>query len=255
MGILATLSRRTAGAAVARGSDASGGADRDETGGLAESSRFVAVAEHLVAGRDGEAACAVVGRELARDGVDLGAALDGLRATYARCVGAEPAFAAVHALCVAWGEETLGYVHQLSCEDPLTGLASRGHVRARLSEVYRAAEQGGTSVTTSHALVVLDLPVLGAGDPDQPFATALWLVRLTETVRLVFPGQEALGQVSRTRVVALVERGDLLPRRVSLLRGLVEDLGPQTTGLRVWIEGLPATDDSAGWLLDEIARP
>ena len=80
---------------------------------------------------------------LARDGADLGEALDGLRATYARVQGGEPDFRALRALCIAWSEETLGYLHQLSCEDPLTGLASLAHLRARLSEVYRGAEQGG----------------------------------------------------------------------------------------------------------------
>ena len=112
---------------------------------------------------------------------------------------------------------------------------------------------------TGHALVVLDLPLLaGGGSPEDPFGTALRLVKLAETVRLVFPGAETLGQVCRTRLVAVVERSDLLARKVGLLRGLVEDLGPDlgpdATRTRIWIEGLPETDDAAGWLLDEIAR-
>ena len=253
MGIFATQSRKGA----PTGAACPGGEDRPVGAWQREPARFEAIAEQLVAGHDASSACAVVGRELARDGADLGEALDGLHATFARHLGGEPDFRAVHALCVAWGEETLGYVHQLSCEDPLTGLASRGHLRARLSEVYRAAGQRGTSVQTSHALVVLDLPLLaggGPGDGEDPFGRALWLVELAETVRLVFPGDEALGQVSRTRLVAVVERGNLLPRRVGLLRGLIDDLGPETAGTRIWIEGLPGTDDAAGWLLDETAR-
>ena len=114
----------------------------------------------LAAGHDASAACAVVGRDMARDGADLGEALDGLRTTYARVLGGEPDFRAVRALCLAWSDETLGYLHELSCEDPLTGLASLAHLRARLAEVYRGAEQGETSVATSHALVVVDLPLL-----------------------------------------------------------------------------------------------
>ena len=131
--------------------------------------RFEAVVEHLVAGHDATDACAEVGRELARDGAGLGEALDGLQATWAHVLGGEPDFGAARALCEAWGEESLGYLHQLSCEDPLTGLASLAHLQARVSEVYRGAEQGGMSPGQSHALVLVDLPWLarpfGLGRP------------------------------------------------------------------------------------------
>src|SRR3546814_12395233 len=65
----------------------------------------------------------------------------------------EPAFADVRALSMAWSESTLAYLHQLSCEDPLTGLASLAHIRSRLSELYR----GARAADETHALVVLDL--------------------------------------------------------------------------------------------------
>jgi hypothetical protein len=167
-------------------------------------------------------------------------------------------------MCVAWSEETLGYLHQLSCEDPLTGLASLAHVRARLSEVYRSAEQGERSTNTSHALVVVDVPLLarrpfvegGRTDMGVPagFESALWLSRLADYARLVFPGGETIGQASPSRLVVVAERGDLLAPRVGLLRGLVEDMDPRGERARVWIEGLPPSDDGAALLLDEIAR-
>ena len=138
MGIFATLVRRGAQAEVTASAVPAGDVLR-----LPLPARFEAVGERLLAGHDASSACAFVGREIARDGADLGEALDGLRTTYARVQGGEPDFRALRALCVAWSEETLGYLHQLSCEDPLTGLASLAHVRARLSEVYRGAEQGG----------------------------------------------------------------------------------------------------------------
>jgi hypothetical protein len=241
MGIFAAIHRRGAPA----GSEIAGEAEWTGT-----PARFEAVADLLTTGRDVTVACTEVGRELARDGADLGEALNGLKAVWAAVAGGDPDFAAVRALSVAWGEETLGYVHQLSCEDPLTGLATRGHLRARLGEVYRAAEQRGSSASSTHALVVLDLPLLAAGGPAQdPFSSALWLVKLAETVRLVFSGE-----ASRTRLVALAERGDLLARRVGLLRDLVNDLGPEMGRARTWIEGLPSTIDAAAWLLDEVAR-
>lgn len=242
MGIFAALARNGAPAPVTGGGARCAGAP----------ARFEVVAELLAEGRDVTVACQEVGRELARDGADLGEALSGLAVVWAGVVGGEPDFGAARALSVAWGEETLGYVHQLSCEDPLTGLATRGHLRARLGEVYRAAEQRGSSASSSHALVVLDLPLLA--DASDPFTSALWLVRLAEAARLVFSGEEVIAQASRTRLVLLVERGDLLARRVGLLRDLITDLGPETGRVRTWIEGLPPTVDAAAWLLDEVAR-
>ncbi len=252
MGIFATLVRRGAQAEV------TGVADGLEDGQGALPDRFEAVGERLAAGHDASVACAVVGREAARDGAELGEALDGLRATYARVLGGEPDFRAVRALCEAWSEETLGYLHQLSCENPMTGLASLAHLRARLSEVYRAAEEGEVSPGTSHALVVVDLPLLarwlGTAGSGDPFASALLLVRLAESSRLVFPGGETIAQTGPSRLVVVASRTDRLPERVGLLRELVEDLAPPVLAARVWIEGLPPTDVGAGQLLDEIAR-
>jgi len=249
MGIFATRTRRGAQAEVVP--DAAAALDVQQF----LPARFEAVGERLAAGRDVSVACAMVGHEMARDGADLGEALDGLTATYARVLGGQPDFRAVRALCLAWSEETLGYVHQLSCEDPLTGLASLAHLRARLSEVYRDAEQGGTSTSTSHALVVLDLPLLARASVwKDAFDSTLRLVRLTESARMAFPGEETICQASPSRLVVLARRGDLLAQRVGLLRDLVEDLAPETGRARVWIEGLPPYNDGAGLLLDEIAR-
>jgi hypothetical protein len=249
MGIFATRNRRGAQAEVASGAEAVEGAQAWLP------ARFEAVAERLAAGQDASVACAMVGRQTARDGADLGAALDGLRTTYARVQGGEPDFRALRALCEAWSEETLGYLHQLSCEDPLTGLASLAHLRARLSEVCRDAEQGGESMTTSHALVVLDLPLPGSASGGRdPFESTFRLVRLATAARTVFPGGETICRATPRRLVVVAERGDLLARRVGLLRDLVEALDPSAGRARVWIEGLPPTDDGAAQLLDEIAR-
>ena len=217
--------------------------------------RFEAVGERLAAGSDASAACAMVGHEMARDGADLGEALDGLRATYARVLGGEPDFRAVRALGLAWSEETLGYLHQLTCENPLTGLASLAHLRARLSEVYRGEDPEESNVSASHALVVIDLPLLGRPALwEESFGSTMWLVRLAERARMVFPGEETISQAGPGRLVVLAGRGDRLAQRVGLLGDLVDDLVPETWRTRVWIEGLPPSDHGAGLLLAEIAR-
>lgn len=248
MGIFATRTRKGAHAGVVP--DAT--ADPDVR---LLPARFEAVGERLAAGSDASAACAMVGHEMARDGADLGEALDGLRATYARVLGGEPDFRAVRALGLAWSEETLGYLHQLSCENPLTGLASLAHLRARLAEVYRGEDQEGPNVSASHALVVIDLPLIGRPALwEEPFGSTMWLVRLAERARMVFPGGETISQASPGRLVVLAGRGDRLAQRVGLLRDLVDELVPETWRSWVWIEGLPPSDHGAGLLLDEIAR-
>lgn len=215
--------------------------------------RFEAVGEALVADSSAHAACAVVGRELARDGVDLGEALDGLRSTYALVLGREPDFGATEALSVAWSDETLGYLHQVSCENPLTGLATLAHLRARLAELQRGAEASGTPAYVDHALVVVDVPMHELPERVR-FERALLMARLAERARLAFPGDECVGEATPSRLLVLARRTDDLGLRVVVLRDLITDATPLGGAVRVWIEGLPSSHAATAALLDELAR-
>lgn len=214
--------------------------------------QFEAVAEALAAGADVSTSCAVIGTELAKDGSDLGEALRGLRSTFLFMAGSEPTYAAVQALSLAWSEETLAYLHQLSCEDPLTGLASHAHLRARLSEVYRAAELEGSSPRHTHALVVVELPMLD--NHSDHFSRALWLVQAAQKVRNVFAGGDPICTIGQTRLVLLTSRSALLGRSVATLCDQMYEGATSLGPVRVWTEGLPATNDSAARLLDELSR-
>jgi hypothetical protein len=216
--------------------------------------RFEAVGEALVAGSRVYAACAVVGRELARDGVDLSEALDGLRSTFAQVYGGDPDFASTEALSVAWSDETLGYLHQVSCENPLTGLATLAHLRARLAELQRGAETNGDAATTRHALVVLDLPAHELHERDGQIERALLMARIADRARLVFSGEESIGEASPSRLLVLAPRTDDLGLRVVVLRDLIADTTSLGGAVRVWIEGLPSSHAATAALLDELAR-
>jgi GGDEF domain-containing protein len=217
--------------------------------------RFEAVGEALASGSGSLEACEVAGRQLAQDGASLEESLAGLRTTCRVVTAADPTYADVHAISVAWSEATLGYLHQLSCEDPLTGLASLSHVRARLSELYRAQARHSTHLQETHALVVADLPHDRPGhehgDGDA-FSMAMRLVRLGEAARTVFTGSESIGRMGTNRVVVVVDRDEHLGRRVAIMRKMLAMADYPT---RVWIEGLPGTDAGAAHLLDELARP
>ncbi len=250
MGLFASLTTRTV-AAPAVG--------QEPLGRLRDlPARFEAVGEALVTNAPVEEACGVVGRDLAHDGVDLGEALSGLRSTYTLMVGREPDYQATRALCVAWSDETLGYLHQVSCENPMTGLASLPHLRARLMEVQRGAERDGGTASASYAMVVVDLPdadtrpVGGPGVPHPDhFARSLEIARVADRIRLVFGGEETIGQVSSVRLLVLATRDAGLARQVVLLRELIDEV---VLGTRVWIEGLPGSAAGITAQLSELAR-
>lgn len=215
--------------------------------------RFEAVGEVLASGSRSLEAYDVVGRRLAQDGAALDEVLDALRQTTQAVLGSDPSFDAVRAITVAWSEGTLAYLHQISCEDPLTGLASLAHVRSRLAELYRAAARSGGDVSQQHALVVIDLPetVESLAAPDSGFSRTLRLARVGQSTGTVFNGAETIGRLGARRVVAVVERDPVLGRRVALVRTLLSTADFPT---RVWIEGLPGSDEVAALLLDELAR-
>ncbi len=217
--------------------------------------RFEAVGEALESAADTRPACAVVGRDVARDGAALGEALDGLRTTFDMVLGIDPDFASVEALSIAWSEATLEFLHDLSCEDPLTGMASFAHLRTRLDELYREAALTGHVISTSHALVVVDMVVVDHGRrAEHQFTRALHLVQVAEMVRAVFAGGETIARLSVDRAAIVVPRLPQLGASVAMLRELLRDLDLGATELRVWIEGLPTTPESATRLLDELAR-
>ncbi|HEY3004824.1 MAG TPA: hypothetical protein VGJ44_20925 [Kribbellaceae bacterium] len=224
---------------------------------------FLAVVEALQDHSDVVPASAEVGRKLADDGVPLPEALDGLHAAYSAVHGTEPAYDAIRALSQSWSESSLTYLHSLSCEDPLTGLASMAHLRSRLNELYREADLVGRPVSSTHALVMVEAPPAAGGtNVDRE----LRLVDIAECLRIVYCGGEVLGRIGLTRGAALVSRTDSLPEQVETVRALItswrhedgedapdDDLDDYPVP-RVWIEGLPSSVEWAGRLLDELSR-
>jgi GGDEF domain-containing protein len=219
--------------------------------------RFEVLGEALISGSDVLDACAVAGQDLARDGASVQEALEGLRETCRQASGGDPSYEVVSALVTAWSETTLGDLHQLSCDDPLTGLASQAHLRSRLSELYRLADP---DPVTGHALVLCAMP-FGDDPSEEPgdhFTRAMRLARAGELARTVFARDETIARLGTHRVAVLARRDERLARRVRVLRTLLDSLEVEGASpappVRVWIEGLPTSDRGAGMLLDELAR-
>src|SRR5699024_10395847 len=157
----------------------------------------------------------------------------------------------VRALSIAWVENSLQFAHEVSCEDPLTGLATLAHMRSRLDEVYRVANRDGRNTHESAALVVVELSRdAGTGG----LRGSLAVLDIAESMRTVFDGAETIARAGSRRVIALVGRTDQLLRSVASLRTLLEERpgGSDGTPVRLWIEGLPRTSQSASRLLDEL---
>jgi hypothetical protein len=217
---------------------------------------FEAVGEALAAGRTATDACEVVGRLLGGQGVSLEETLADLRTTYSVVLGSEPAFTDACAVALGWSEATLAYLHQLSCADPLTGLASMAHLRGRLTEVYRGVPAGSTSGSPRerYALVVVEAPQPRlTGLTDEVFGVDLRMSRIGEAARSVFAGGETICRIGPRRIVVLASRDETLGRRTSLLRSLT-DGGTTGPGIRIWTESLPSTADTVSTLLDELSR-
>lgn len=227
----------------------------DSSGSMGFPGGFEAVGEALVVEECPLASCEATGRGMAADGASVDEALWGLQATWLLVRGHDPDFEAVAALTRAWGEETLSYVNQLSCEDPLTGLASLQHVRTVTASLYRAQGHGAAHPRDSHALVVVDLLALpGVRPAREPFGSALRLMSLGESAQAVFGTARAIARLSPQRIVVLATRDTRLGVRVRLLRRLVEGMELEGYGPRVWIEGLPSSETGSNQLLDELAR-
>jgi hypothetical protein len=168
-------------------------------------------------------------------------------------LGTPPTFSDTRALSVAWSESILGYLHRLSCEDPVTGLATMAHLQSRLAELYRAEASRG-SVADSYALVVLDVGPLTVGSVvgTAVLTEDLRVARAAGAIRTAFAGQETIGRVTRHRLTVLTPRDERLGQRVALVRRLLAHTAPDA--VRVWIEGLPRTPDAAAATLAELAR-
>jgi GGDEF domain-containing protein len=223
--------------------------------------RFEAVGEALATGTGTVDACTVAGQQLAADGLSLPEALDALHDAAAIVLEAEPGFAETRALAQGWSEATLGYLHHLSCEDPVTGLASLAHLQARVAELYRPAPGEGAA-HERHALVVVDPDPAGQVAPlvdvlpggTDVLGRDLATARRAEALRAVFTGPETLARVGRDRIVVLTVRDERLAQRVRLVRRLLGGAEEVVVSPRVWVEGLPPVAEGAALTIADLAR-
>jgi hypothetical protein len=207
------------------------------------------------------AACAGLGRSRARAGVGVAETIDDLAALFAvlgrsggdrtSVLGGgeegrwDPALWLVGAIAEGWAEESVSQFARGGCEDPLSGLATLSYLRTRLAEVYREAEQGGTSPAETHRLLVVGLP--RRPDPWRRLALPILVGR---DLRAAFPGGETLSLAKPGPAIALVPARRDLPLRYARLRRNIQ----AAFGTQIRMTPLPGRLTEALRLVDELAR-
>ena len=207
------------------------------------------------------AACAGLGRSRARAGVGVAETIDDLAALFAVLGRSEgertgvlsrgeegrrnPALRLVGAIAEGWAEESVSQFARGGCEDPLSGLATLSYLRTRLAEVYREAEQGGTSPAETHRLLVVGLP--RRPDPWRRLALPILVGR---DLRAAFPGGETLSLAKPGPAIALVPARRDLPLRYARLRRNIQ----AAFGTQIRMTPLPGRLTEALRLVDELAR-
>jgi hypothetical protein len=203
------------------------------------------------------APCAGLGRSRARAGVGIAETIDDLAALFGVLGGGErtsvlgegqhwdPALRLVGAIAEGWAEESVSQFAHGGCEDPLSGMATLPYLRTRLAELYREAEQRGTSPAETHRLLVVGLP--RRPDPWRRLALPILVGR---DLRAAFPGGETLSLAKPGPAIALVPARRDLPLRYARLRRNIQ----AAFGSQIRMIPLPGRLTEALRLVDELAR-
>ena len=218
-------------------------------GWLAEDDWWTAAVDAVAraACRDGSLrqACTMLGRARAEAGVGITEAMTDVAALYRVLGQGTPPLDVVTALAEGWADTGLAEMSDATCEDPLTGLVSFAYLRTRLREVYREAQQQGTSPRVTHRLVVVELP----GRPD-PWGRISLVILVGHDLRAAFPGGDTLSLDCPGPAIALVQvTEELAFRFTSLRRTIRAGLGTEARMIR-----LPARQEDAERLLDGLAH-
>jgi hypothetical protein len=189
-----------------------------------------------------------VGASAAHLGVPLHEVLDLVERAFAPDA---PDFRATREAAVAWAETARLRDADLSCEDPLTALATATHLRARLGEVHRAADRDGVPVPGRHVLVVVELPRTSSG---HELELSLRALDLGEVLRSVFRGDETIAQLTPRRFAVLAGRDHADDLTMALLGMLVARTTAHDGRARLWVEELPATSDGIAQVIASLCE-
>jgi hypothetical protein len=189
-----------------------------------------------------------VGASAAQTGVPLHEVLDHVERAY---LPDPPVFEVARAASLAWADASLVRLADISCDDPLTSLATVPYVRSRLAEIYRGADSRGRRAADTHALVVVELPRAGRGNDIEQ---ALRALDVAEVLRTVFVGDETVAQLSVRRFAALAARERADDLALDLLGLLLDRTFGDEAQPRLWVERLPASIEGVAQVLASLCE-
>jgi hypothetical protein len=213
-----------------------------------------ALVEALVAGRDARPSVRRLGRARSHLGVPIEETMDDVSAHWDVFSRDDPPAAILRAVAAGWAEAGLEPAGAASCFDAITGVATRAHLEARLSEHYRSGELGGA--VAQHQLVVLDVGFI----PEVVSAEEVaWrqldvVCRCAEAMRRVFSTGQLLARLAPARLGALARSGPDLAGDIAELEAMLAAAELPDIAPVVWVEALPRTLGLVPALLADLAR-
>ncbi|NOV97040.1 hypothetical protein [Isoptericola halotolerans] len=214
-----------------------------------------ALVEALVAGRSPEMASHRLGTARSAAGIGLDETLDDLACLY-RSLGEPLDVDAVRGAAQGWVQVRERDPAPTGVRDPATGLPTADYLGERLRETYgRATDDEG--VPGTHCLVVLDVAVDSLGAWQRMARAA----SVGNTLDQVFGPGHPMAALSDGVFAVLCERGTETTRLAQSVRIIVERnaevLGVSESlrrPVRVWVERLPETHESALDLIKHLRR-
>jgi hypothetical protein len=216
-----------------------------------------ALVEALEARLDTAPSAFRLGQARSESGVGITEAIDDMAVLF-RSAGFESApIRSIRALCEGWTQGAVAAPVAPQMADPESGLGTAEYLTQRLSEVYGAAKRDGTTVTETHALVMIDVSVLDA-DPWQRMARN---AAVGQALKSAYGDGHPMARLGDGLYAVLVERGTSLGQGIAVLRDHISDraLTMSVGNLmrqppRVWIESLPDTHTYAHDLIESMQR-
>lgn len=216
-----------------------------------------ALVEALEARLDTAPAAFRLGQARSEAGVGITEAIDDMAVLF-RSAGYESApIRSIRALCEGWTQGSVAAPTAPQMADPESGLGTAEYLTQRLAEVYGVASRKGTTVTATHALVIIDVSVLDS-DPWQRMARN---AAVGQALNAAYGDGYPMARLGDGLYAVLVERGTSLGRGIALLRDHIwERAVTMRVGNlmrqppRVWIESLPETHAYAHELIESMQR-
>lgn len=196
---------------------------------------------------------AVVAHEVGASAAQLGDPLEDLLTTievaYLEARASDPEYRVIKAAMTAWHEQMTLFNLEVSCEDPLTTMATLAHVRSRIEDAYRVA---GTRCRAPEAEYALVLMQFAERPRALPLEASMDVLRIARVLRLVFDADECFAPLTSRRYVVLAHRSRI--DRVGDLRTVFAADGLDDAIERIWVESMPPSPDDVSWLLSELSR-